>query len=290
MGSGWSKDSSGIASLQYFFQSLTAKLDQSSAQSEIERAFREWAKYAKVSFTAGGSALAARTIAIQFARGYHGDGYPFDGLGGVLAHTFYPAPPNAEPLAGDMHFDADENWRIGQDTDLFTVALHEAGHALGLGHSADPGAVMYPYYRFATGLTADDIAGIRALYGASDGTPATPAAPATPTQPTTPQPPAPPRTPTGTPDTTPPNLQIVSPGYTIVSTSLASLVVSGTASDNVGVASVRWTISTGASGSASGTTAWSAAVPLLLGTNTVTVRAYDAAGNSSWRAITVVRR
>jgi hypothetical protein len=27
-----------------------------------------------------------------------------------------------------------------------------------------------------------------------------------------------------------------------------------------------------------------------VGTNTVTVRAYDAAGNSTWRAITVVRR
>jgi hypothetical protein len=27
----------------------------------------------------------------------------------------------------------------------------------------------------------------------------------------------------------------------------------------------------------------------LVGTNTVTIRAYDAAGNSSWRAITVVR-
>jgi hypothetical protein len=29
-------------------------------------------------------------------------------------------------------------------------------------------------------------------------------------------------------------------------------------------------------------------VPLLTGTNVVTVRAYDAAGNSSWRAVTVV--
>jgi hypothetical protein len=26
-----------------------------------------------------------------------------------------------------------------------------------------------------------------------------------------------------------------------------------------------------------------------VGTNTITIRAYDAAGNSSWRAITVVR-
>jgi hypothetical protein len=31
-------------------------------------------------------------------------------------------------------------------------------------------------------------------------------------------------------------------------------------------------------------------VPLLVGTNVVTIRAYDAAGNSAWRAITVVRR
>jgi hypothetical protein len=287
VGSGWSKDSSGIASLQYFIQSLTTKVDQNAARSEIERAFREWTKYARISFTAGGSALAARTIAIQFARAAHGDGYPFDGPGGVLAHTFYPAPPNSEPLAGDMHFDADENWQIGPGMDLFTVALHEAGHALGLGHSSNPGSVMYPYYRFAAGLTADDIAGIRTLYGSSDGTPSAPATPSTPATPATPVKPG---TPSGTPDATPPTLQITSPGYTIVSTSLAWLVVSGTASDNVGVASVKWSVSTGASGIASGTTAWSAAAPLLVGTNTVTIRAYDAAGNSTWRAITVVRR
>ena len=85
---------------------------------------------------------------------------------GTLAHTFYPSPPNPEPIAGDMHLDADESWRIGTGIDLFTVVLHEAGHALGLGHSDQPGAVMYPYYRFAYGLTSDDIAGIQDLYGA----------------------------------------------------------------------------------------------------------------------------
>jgi hypothetical protein len=31
-------------------------------------------------------------------------------------------------------------------------------------------------------------------------------------------------------------------------------------------------------------------VPLLVGSNVVTVRAYDAAGNSGWRAVTVVRQ
>lgn len=44
----------------------------------------------------------------MFASRNHGDAYPFDGAGKVLAHTFYPAPPNAETLAGDMHLDADE--------------------------------------------------------------------------------------------------------------------------------------------------------------------------------------
>lgn len=288
VGNGWSADSSGVASLQYFFASVTLRLDQTSAESEIERAFQEWAKYAKIGFTAGGSASTVRTISILFARGAHGDGYPFDGPGGVLAHTFYPAPPNAEPLAGDMHFDADEDWRIGQDTDLFSVALHETGHALGLGHSSDPAAVMYPYYRLVTGLSDDDIAGIRALYPANDATPAAPTTPATPTAPTTPATPTTPTTPT-TPDTTPPSMQIVSPPYTILSTSQTSLVVSGTASDGSGVSSVQWSVSTGSSGIASGTTAWSATVPLLVGTNTVIVRAYDAAGNSSWRSITVIR-
>ena len=51
-----------------------------------------------------------------------------------------------------------------------------AGHALGLGHSDRPGAVMYPYYHLAAGLTDDDIAAIRDLYGSKSTTAAMPPA------------------------------------------------------------------------------------------------------------------
>ena len=80
-------------------------------RSEIERALREWTRYANFTLSPGQQQGAERTFDILFARGAHGDGYPFDGAGGTLAHTFYPAPPNPEPIAGDLHLDADEPWQ-----------------------------------------------------------------------------------------------------------------------------------------------------------------------------------
>jgi hypothetical protein len=290
-GSGWPKDAAGKVALQYYFNSLTAKIPAATARSEIERAFQTWATYVNVIFSQAASSGQPRGIDILFASGAHGDAYPFDGPGGVLAHTFYPVPQNPEPLAGDMHFDASESWGVGTGVDLFSVALHEAGHALGLAHSSQPGAVMYPYYSLATGLTADDIAGARALYPPTGSTPAQPAQPVQPTQPSQPTQPAQPAPtpPTGSGDTTPPSLQILVPSLTIVATSSAAIAVSGTANDNVGVTRVAWSTSNGDAGTASGTTKWSAAVPLLVGNTTVTVRAFDAAGNSAWRAFTAVR-
>jgi hypothetical protein len=52
--------------------------------------------------------------------------------------------------------------------DLQAILTHEAGHFLGLAHATETQAVMYAYYQAgAITLSADDVAGICAMYGPS---------------------------------------------------------------------------------------------------------------------------
>ena len=336
-GEGWDGPGKNAAVLDYVMGHMTLRLPAGTPQAEILRAMDEWSKVIQLTWRAGTNASGSRTVNIFFGAGAHGDSYPFDGPGKVLAHTFYPAPPNPEPIAGDMHLDEDETWRVGATIDLFSVVLHELGHALGLGHSDNPNDVMYPYYRIASTLAAGDKAAILALYAPAGSAPAPPPTPA-PTPTPTPSNPLlltvnTPVTPTSSTtlalsgtisgssspsitwsstagafgagritgsnwtipsvalsagantitvtassgntqvqravtvtrqtatvsaDTTSPQMAIASPSTTSIGTSLASVTVSGSASDNVGVTRVLWVNNAGGSGTAEGTTAWKA--------------------------------
>ncbi|XP_068186500.1 macrophage metalloelastase-like [Antennarius striatus] len=105
-------------------------------------------------------------IMIMFKGQSHGDFAPFDGEGGVLAHAFSPGEGNG----GDTHFDEEENWTLtSAGSNLFLVAAHEFGHALGLSHSQEPTALLFPTYQYVDTkgykLPDDDRQGVQAIYG-----------------------------------------------------------------------------------------------------------------------------
>ncbi len=83
-----------------------------------------------------------------------------------LGETFLPPPFNGGTAAGDIFLNSTADWQINTDYDLETVAIHEFGHALGLGESQITTACMYAYYNgMKQSLTIDDIAGIQSVWG-----------------------------------------------------------------------------------------------------------------------------
>lgn len=88
-------------------------------------------------------------------------------------------------------------------------------------------------------------------------------------------------------DTLAPTVTIASPASSPFLTTSTQVVVSGSATDDVGVTAVSWANSRGGSGTASGTSAWSATIPLAGGSNGITITARDAVGHTSSRTVTV---
>jgi len=157
--------------LTFGYESFSPDLTQAQIRAAIRQALDLWAAVTPLRFNEVPMA-SNPDIVVRFVAGNHGDGSPFDGASGVLAHAFFP-PPNGGSLAGDTHFDEAEAWSVNlpaSGIDLVTVAAHEFGHALGLAHSTVSGALMAPFYNGPhRNLEADDIAGIRAIYGTGGG-------------------------------------------------------------------------------------------------------------------------
>ena len=168
----WSK-----LDINYFFINDTDKLEGNSELELVRQAFGLWAQETPLTFTEVPTQAEA-DIVVGWASGDHGDGDPFDGPGDVLAHASFPNPYDDSQVF--LHFDEDERWvnSDSNDVDLLTVAAHEIGHTLGLAHSSDPNALMFPSYRGPHRfLDADDIEGAQSLYGVASAPPEAPEAP-----------------------------------------------------------------------------------------------------------------
>lgn len=158
--------------LQYGFQNFTPDLTRDEVRDGVQIGFGLWEAVTPLSFEEVPLGESPE-IQILFAAGDHGDGAgnAFDGVGGTLAHAFYP-PPNGGAIAGDAHFDEAETWSMRAPVlpdrfDFATIAAHECGHSLGLDHSTVSGALMRPTFAAGTGqrfLHQDDIDGIQAIY------------------------------------------------------------------------------------------------------------------------------
>ena len=155
------------------FQTLNHTAPTTAAwQTEILRALQTWAIQANINIgivTDGGQPIGitgslqadSRFGDIRVAAAPEGPG--------VLAITS-PVDLLAGTRSGDIVLNSAANLTIGGGLfqyDLYSVALQEAGHALGIGNSLDITSPMFETYQgVRTGLTPGDIANLRALYGA----------------------------------------------------------------------------------------------------------------------------
>ena len=153
----------GKNDLTYYMMARDYDLKEEVWDEQFRLAFDSWSKVCPLTFTETDSPNADIVIGVGNRKRQN-----FGKRGGVLA---WAQLPYSEDFNGQLltMYDMAENW-ITPDSDeygtiLQSVAAHEIGHLLGLDHSNDTSALMYPYINNALGPRETDIKNIQSLYG-----------------------------------------------------------------------------------------------------------------------------
>ena len=152
MGCKWNK-----TSLNYYIDSTSSDIPSLDCINAIASSFAAWSDISDFTFTKVNNSANA-DITIKWDSDFSSNS--------VLAETGTSYNANTYIIIkAAIRFNDNVSWAInGSNYDVFKVAVHEIGHALGMRHSEYSDAIMYYAYNSASTLTADDICGLWSVY------------------------------------------------------------------------------------------------------------------------------
>ena len=149
------------------FSKLDAVAPREVWQKEYARALATWAEPTNLNFRfVSDTNIATVTSAPGQADSRFGDiRIGTRDLGTTtVGYSYYPVTQGSN--GGDSFINIQKNFYVGAHIHLYTIALHELGHSLGMAHSPIYGTAMFSIISgLKTGLHQDDIDGIRSIYG-----------------------------------------------------------------------------------------------------------------------------
>ena len=167
----------GTRTVDYYINPANADVSEAAATAAIQAGADTWGSQSNADFR---FYYVGRTSSSNLD--YNGKNEVFfrnTSAGSTIAETYWWADGGGHLLDADIVFyDGGMQFFTGSSgcangIYIEDTAAHEFGHALGLGHSADPEATMYYVTSWCStsgrSLNNDDLSGVEALYPASGG-------------------------------------------------------------------------------------------------------------------------
>uniref|UniRef100_A0A914CA21 C-type lectin domain-containing protein n=1 Tax=Acrobeloides nanus TaxID=290746 RepID=A0A914CA21_9BILA len=133
--------------ITYFIESFGTSMSEEEVRKGIQNAFAHWADTVDLTFTEVNESTA--DIVLGFKHREHGDNFPFESI--YSTKKFEIAHCTGNMPCTTIHFNDELQWEYVEwesamkkgkwldpgYLDFLTVAMHQIGHALGLGHVGD---------------------------------------------------------------------------------------------------------------------------------------------------------